>query len=68
MFLLTNSDYEVSTVKGVFTSVKKAQKYVTKVMHGENLNWSTPNLKGSIWVDYCGCTLTIEPVAVNPTA
>lgn len=66
MFVLTQDYYEDHHIKGVFTSVKKAQKYVKKVMGGKDLNWSEPNIKGSIWVDFQGSSLFIQPVEVNP--
>jgi hypothetical protein len=67
MFLLTSNYYEDRTVKGVFTSVDKAKKYVYKVMHRENLRWSDPSsISGSVSAYFGGGYLTIEPVELNP--
>lgn len=68
MFLLTSNYYEERTVKGVFTTVDKAKKYVRKVMHRDNLDWSDPthNINGTTWANFGGGHLKIEPVELNP--
>ena len=67
MFLLTSNYYEERTVKGVFTTVEKAKKYVFKVMHRDNLQGSDPSfISGAISAYFGGGYLNIEPVELNP--
>jgi hypothetical protein len=64
MFVLTHHHHydEEPQIVGVFTTVEKAKKYVEKVMNRENLNWSEPNLVGSMWADSGSTSLFIAPV------
>jgi hypothetical protein len=67
MFILTHNNYDGGDVKGVFTTVEKAQKYVCKVLN-RDLSWSDPshNINGSIWANTGGGSFSIDPVEVNP--
>lgn len=62
MFVLTHHYDETPEIVGVFTTVKKAKKYVEKIMGCKDLNWSNPNLVGSIWANSGGTSLFIAPV------
>jgi len=66
MFVLTEQDYENQYVRAVFTSEKKAKKYVSKVMNQKHLKWSGPNRRGAIWADTEVGTLYIIPADLNP--
>jgi hypothetical protein len=70
MFILTNNQYDERTIKGVFTTVEKAQAYTEKVMNHQDLKWSDPShdIYGSIWANTGAGHVKIEPVEIDPTA
>lgn len=69
MFVLTNNYYDERIVKGVFTTVEKAQEYAENVMNRDGLKWSDPshNIHGSIWANTGGGHLQIESIEIDPT-
>lgn len=62
MFVLTYHYDEEPSIVGIFTTMDKAKKYVETVMGRENLNWSVPNLVGSVWANTGGSSVFIAPV------
>ncbi|MNG38765.1 hypothetical protein D3C84_1265820 [compost metagenome] len=52
---------------GIFSDAEKAKNYAGTTLGYDNLNWSTPNMVGSIWANTHGGTLFISPAELDPT-
>lgn len=67
LFVLTRTDFDDTSITGIFSDAEKAKTYAETVMGYENLNWSNPNMVGSIWANAYGGTLFINPAELDPT-
>lgn len=67
LFVLTRTDFDDSSIMGIFSDAGKAKNYAGTTLGYDNLNWSTPNMVGSIWANTHGGTLFISPAELDPT-
>lgn len=69
MFILTDNYPDERIVKGIFTTVEKAQEYAENVMNRQDLKWSDPthDIYGAIWANTGVGHVKIEPAEIDPT-
>lgn len=67
LFVLTRTDFDETTVLGIFSAADKAKDFAGNTLGYDSLNWSIPNMVGTVWANTGGGTLFISPAELDPT-
>lgn len=71
LFVLTHENFDETSFKGIFSNSEKAKtfadNYAKNIFGQDNLNWSAPNMKDTVWANTKAGTFFINPAELDPT-